>query len=281
VLVRVVHAAVNPVDLQTRAGRTIAAADARFPMVLGWDAAGVVEEAGEDAPVAAGDRVALMTSQVVDQVGTYAERIVVAAATMALIPAALDAPVAAAVPLAGLTAAQGLDKLDLHEGDLLVINGAVGAVGRFALQLAVRTGVTVAAVVSAEDEQLARALGASVVLDRAAGPAAQLDREADAAFDIVGGEAAHALIATVRDGGRYVTAVPRRVDPSGPFDEQRGIRPRPVYVQPDPERLAQLLGLAADGLQVPIAHRLPVAEAGRAHALLAAGGLRGKVILDL
>lgn len=78
-----------------------------------------------------------------------------------------------------------------------------------------------------------------------------------------------------------MTAVPRRVDPSGPFDEQRGIRPRPVYVRTDPRLLGELLELAANGLEVPVAHRVALADAARAHELVAAGGLRGKVVLDL
>lgn len=203
VRVRVEHAAVNPVDLQTRSGATIPSADARFPMTLGWDAAGVVEEADEGTGFATGDRVALLSVQVVTQVGTYAERIIVDPGTMAPIPPALDPAVAAAVPLSGLTAAQGLGLLELAKGDVFVMNGAVGSVGRFALQLAARAGATVAAVVGADDEQLAHRLGADFVLDRRGDPAAQLEamlgRKADAAFDLVGGAAAHALLAAVRD----------------------------------------------------------------------------------
>jgi Zinc-binding dehydrogenase len=79
----------------------------------------------------------------------------------------------------------------------------------------------------------------------------------------------------------FRNAVPGRVDPTGPFDAQRRICPRRVYVRTDPRLLGELLELAANGLEVPVAHRVALADAARAHELVAAGGLRGKVVLDL
>lgn len=286
VRVAVRAAAVNPVDLQTRAGRTIPRDQARFPMVLGWDAAGVVERAGPDARHAPGTRVAVLSVQVVHQRGTYTGALLADGDAVAPVPGGVPDDVAAATPLAGLTALQGLDMLDLRPGASLLVGGAAGAVGRFAVQLAARRGATVVAVARAGDEALLKGLGATAVVDRegdvARATEQALGAPADAAFDLVGGAAAHALLAAVRDGGRYVTAVPRRVDPSGPFDEERGITPRPVYVRPHAEQLAELLELVASGaLAVPVAHRLPLSRAGDAHELVAAGGLRGKVVLEV
>jgi NADPH:quinone reductase-like Zn-dependent oxidoreductase len=285
VRIAVRYAAVNPVDLTTRAGRTIPADHARFPMVLGWDAAGTVEAVGEGVDLEPGDRVAVLSVQVVHQRGTYAGAVLADREAVARIPAGVPDDVAAATPVAGLTALQGLGMLELGDGATLVVNGAAGAVGRFAVQLAARRGVTVVAVASAGDEALLRDLGAAHVVDRdddvAAATRAALGGPADAGYDLVGGQAAHALLAAVRDGGRYVTAVPDRVDPTGPFEPERGISPRPVYVRMNSDQLAELLAMADDGrLTVAIAHRLPLADAARAHELVAAGGLRGKVVLE-
>jgi NADPH:quinone reductase-like Zn-dependent oxidoreductase len=171
-------------------------------------------------------------------------------------------------------------------GASIVVNGAAGAVGRFAVQLAARRGATVVAVSRGDDEELLRSLGAAAIVDRddavAAATRQALGEAADAAFDLVGGAPAHAAHAAVRDGGEYVTAVPRAVDPTGVFDAERGIVPRAVFVRPRADQLAELLDLVAAGeLSVPVAYRLALPRLADAHELVAAGGLRGKVVLEV
>lgn len=288
VRLRLAHAAVNPVDLTTRAGLTIAAADARFPMVLGWDGAGEVVEADPGSGFEPGDRVAVLSRQLVSQRGTYGEILDAPPHTLARIPAGLDLELAAAAPLAALTAVQALAKLGLRPGETLLVNGALGALGRFALQLAARDGAQVAAVVRPEHSDFARELGATIVIPRGDEPAAALAAAkgggADAGLDLVGADAARAVFAAVADGGRYATVVPRAVDPGGAFEIERGIEPRTVYVSDEevgPQLEPLLRAIAAGELRVPIAERFPLAEAGPAHRRLEAGGLLGKVILDV
>lgn len=276
VRLRVAAAAVNPVDLGTREGRTIAAETARFPMILGWDAAGTVEAVGDgEQRWRVGEAVLAMSPQPATQVGTYAERVVLDAGLLAPLPAGLDVEVAATLPLAGLTARQALDALDLTAGQRLLVNGPVGAIGRLVLQLAAKAGVEVVAVVRADDVERAIDLGAAETVDRD-----NVVAQVDAALDVVGGKAAHAAFAAVRDGGRYVTVVPEWWRPGGPFDPDRGITPRLVQVQPDAQQLERLAADAASGtLRSRVEAVYALGDAGQAHHRQAAGALRGKLVI--
>jgi NADPH:quinone reductase len=284
ILVRVAAAAVNPVDLSTRAGKNIPADAARFPMVLGWDVAGTVESLGPDAAGwAIGDRVAAMTFQVADQNGTYAEHVTLDAGLLSHVPTGLELTRAATVPLAGLTARQVLDLLALPAGSTLLINGPTGAVGGFALQLATHAGITVVAVANPERAAAARALGATTVVDR--GDFSSVVRRlhphgVDAAIDVVGGAAAHQALAAVRDDGRYATAVPPYIDPTGPFDGERGIDVQLLTVRPDAAQLTELLRAAGEGaLATPVEEVYPLSSVAAAHLHQERGNLRGKIVL--
>lgn len=126
--VKVAAAGVNPVDLTTRQGKNIAVDAARFPMVIDWDAAGTVEQLGDGVQGwRVGDRVAAMTFQPLDQNGSYAQYVNLAADLVALVPDALTLEQAATVPLVGLTGSQLVQWLDLPVGATVLVNGPVGA----------------------------------------------------------------------------------------------------------------------------------------------------------
>lgn len=279
VLVRVSAAAVNPVDLTTRAGVNIPVEEASFPMVLGWDFAGTVAAVGAGVTgIKIGAPVAGMTFQPLDQNGTYADHVVLDAELAVTVPGGLPPVQAATVPLAGLTATQLLEHAALPTGATLVLDGALGAVGAFVVQLARIQGLRVVAVVRPDRRADALALGA----DEAIGPDDLLTRtgSADGGIDLVGGTLAHRLLAAVVDGGAYVTSVPPYIDATGPFEPTRGITPAVLTVAPDRQQLTALLALAAAGrLTTPVDRTFPLTEAAAAHAHAAGRGLHGKVVL--
>ncbi|MEU6484243.1 NADP-dependent oxidoreductase [Streptomyces sp. NPDC046887] len=271
ILVRVAASAVNPVDIEVRSGRAAARIGHGFPMVLGWDLAGTVAQCGADAHrFATGDRVVAMSAQTATGIGTHAEYVALDERLAACAPRTGDLRRAAALPLAGLTADQALELLDPAPGDTLLVTGAVGAVGGFAVQLAAARGLTVQALVRPGDEEAARALGARAVFtDRAAVPAAS----ADCLFDTAGDPPA---LAAVRDGGRAVSVVPTR-----PLLAERGIDVRMSFAEQDGDRLTRLSRLVDDGvLTLRVAEVFSLATVGEAHRLLAAGGTRGKLLID-
>jgi NADPH:quinone reductase-like Zn-dependent oxidoreductase len=283
----------------------------RLPLVPGYDVAGVVE-GGDWEPGAA---VIASTGHSRTQVGGFAEYVTLPAAQVAAAPANLDWTEAATLPLAGLTAHQALDLLDLTPGSTLLINGPRGAVGRFATELAVARGITVltpdraknsargSARESAEGSARESAQGsASGAAAGSAGGAAQgsaresaqgsasgaapgsagepASRSVDAALDVVGGARARAAFAAVRDGGSYVTTVPEFWVPGGQFTADRGIEPRIVRAEPDGRTLDRLARAAEAGqLTATVAKTLALTDAADALDLLQAGGVRGKLVL--
>jgi NADPH2:quinone reductase len=284
VLVAVAAAAVNPVDLTTRAGGAIPEKDARFPMVLGWDMAGTVLAAGGAVTgLQAGDRVAAMVFQPVDQRGTYARYVSLDATLLAKVPGELTLPQAATVPLAGLTASQLLDHARAGGARSLLVTGPLGAVGRHVVALAARAGLEVIGAAAPERAGDLRALGAALAAGRSDFTGIVADRYpggVDAAIDLVGGTPAHEAFGLVRDGGRYVTAVPPYVNPGGRFESERGITLHVLTVHPDTGRLRELLTLASQGaLSTAVEFTYPLEDAAEAHRRQAAGGLRGRVML--
>ncbi|MGD9529462.1 NADP-dependent oxidoreductase [Pseudonocardia sp.] len=257
VVVRVRAATVNPVDLATRAGAFAAVLSP--PFVLGWDLAGEVD----------GTRVAGMVPWFATDRGAYAEAVAVDREWVAPVPDGVAAVLAATVPLAGLTARQAL--ATLPEGGSLLVTGASGAVGGFAVQLAAQAGAEVYAVASAGDEEWVAGLGAAHVLGRDAlsGRLPVVDAVLDAA------PAGPELISAVRDGGSFVAVT----DPTTPVAE-RGVRVAKVSVTPDAAALGELLDAVAAGrLRTRVAATFPLADAAAAHRRLAAGGVRGKLVL--
>ncbi|MFG3188511.1 alcohol dehydrogenase catalytic domain-containing protein [Streptomyces omiyaensis] len=281
VRVRVEAATVHPVDLATRAGALAGAGlmSGGGRTGLGWDAAGVVEETGSGVThVRPGDRVIGMNDRLDVSLGTQAEHVVLDAHAVVPAPAGLAPAAAATLPLAGLTALQALDALALPGGETLLVTGAAGAVGGYAVQLAAARGLRVVATARAADEELVRELGAALFVP--AGP----DRLGTAVRALVPGGAAGALDAAVlgaaaldavRTGGAFAALVA-----GGAPYPLRGIGVTPVWVRADRAGLARLAALAEEGTLTPrVADTLPLARAAEAHHRLSRGGLRGRLVL--
>jgi NADPH:quinone reductase len=280
VRVRIAATVANPGDAATRAGAMATRTpNAKPPIVLGWDFAGTLLDATDQWP--AGTRVAGLYPwfAVGDGTGTYGEQIVVDPSWITSIPEAVGFPEAATLSLNGLTAAQALDLAGLQAGQTLLVTGASGGLGGFATELATRAGINVIAVASTGDEEFVASLGPAEILGR--GTAAELvaavrQRHPDGVDGVFDGAAVGAdLLGAVRDGGVFIAAI----TPAIPAPE-RGIRTAQVMVEPNGPQLGDLLQkLAAGSLRTRIAAVRPLADAADAHRKLAAGGLRGKIVL--
>jgi NADPH2:quinone reductase len=267
VMVEIHATTVNPTDLATRDGSSRRRMpELEPPFVLGWDLAGTVPETG--------DRVVGMIpfARIGGRVGAYAERAAVDPSWLAPLPDGVPFEEAATLPLNALTARQSLDLLGLAAGDALLVTGASGGVGGYAVQLAVADGLRVIAVAGRDDDDWVASLGAHEVLARDADLAA-ID-QVDGVLDAVPlGPAASTP--ALRDGG---TAVFTR--PPNPPDPDRDMRFETILVQPDQPTLTRLAEeLAAGRLRTRVAQVLPLEEAARGHELAEAGGLHGKVVL--
>jgi NADPH:quinone reductase-like Zn-dependent oxidoreductase len=274
VRVRVQAVGVNPADWKWRAGWFKDMIPFSFPHVPGYDAAGVVDAVGEGVSgFAKGDRVVTMTAP--DKQGAYAELVVAAADATAKIPANLDFATAAALPTPGLTGVQLVEEmLKPKAGETVLVTGAVGGCGRFSLHAAKKLGARVVAAVRASAAAEARALGADEVITLDGGE--WTGAPFDAVADTVGGPAVAKLCRHVKPGGLIGTVSTTPIDPAG-------LPSQPAFFayHADAARLAELAEVAARGeLPVPVATRLPFAEAGKAQQLVEAGGQGGKVVLE-
>jgi NADPH:quinone reductase-like Zn-dependent oxidoreductase len=278
VLVRVKAAGVNPVDWKIREGKLDGLFQTDFPVIPGWDLAGVVERAGAAvSEFCPGDEVIGYVRE--DHVGrgTYAELVAAPVRTLGRKPARLSWAEAAALPLAGLTAYQALTKaLGVNEDDTVLIHAASGGVGSFAVQIAVAKGAQVIGTASPNNHDYLRKLGAE--------PIAYGDGLVDrvrrispggvsAALDLIGGEALEVTPGLLTPTGRWASIV----DPS--VTERGG---RYVFVRPDATDLSALASLVDDGrLTVPLAATFPLAEAGEAQRVSASGHTRGKIVVEM
>ncbi|MBO2454738.1 NADP-dependent oxidoreductase [Actinomadura barringtoniae] len=281
VRIRVQAAAVNPVDAATRTGDLTRAGlmAERSPIGIGWDAAGTIDATGPGVTAfAAGDAVIGLRDRLDVPLGAYAQHLVLDAAAVAPAPAGVPPEQAATLPLNALTAWQSLDTLDLPEGATLLVTGAAGALGAYAVELAAQRGLRVAATAAAADEAFVRGLGATWFVPRTTSdlPAdvrAHVPGGVDGALDaaVIGARALEA----VRNRGAFVAVV----GGGAPFP-LRGTRVTNVWISADGDQLTQISELAASGrLTMRVADVLPLKDAAHAHQRLQEGGLRGRLIL--
>jgi NADPH:quinone reductase-like Zn-dependent oxidoreductase len=276
VLVRVHAAGVNPVDLGIRGGNLASAFPHHFPIVPGWDVAGIVESAGPAVvDFAPGDEVFGYVRRDDVQWGTTAEFVPAPQRCLAHKPESLSFAEAGALPLAGLTAYQALTEvLDVTDGDRVLVHRAAGGVGFNAVQIAVALGAHVIGTASPKNHGFLTEAGVAEVLDYSAGPiSAQLSEPVDAVLDLVGGDTLADAPKQVRDPARIASVV----DPG-----VRDLGGRYVFVRPDSHDLEELGRMADAGqLRVRIAKAFPLEQTAEAHRLLAGGHVRGKVVVTL
>ncbi|HEY1369535.1 MAG TPA: NADP-dependent oxidoreductase [Gaiellaceae bacterium] len=268
VRIRILAAGVNPVDWKTREGRQDPRFPHVFPVVLGWDAAGVVEEVGPAAVgFAPGDEVFAYCRKHFIGEGTYAEEIVLPADFVAAKPTALSFADAAAVPLAAQTAYQVLvERLQIQTGETVLVHAAAGGVGHFAVQIAAALGAKPIGTASEANHEFLRELGAVECIDYRSG---DLPEHVDCALDTIGGET---LERTLRIAGRTCSIVQPMAGEGRSYH----------YVRPDGRQLATLAELVDEGkLRPHVQEAFPLEQTARAHELLEEGHVRGKLVLTL
>ncbi|WP_433268218.1 NADP-dependent oxidoreductase [Micromonospora vinacea] len=288
VRIRVRAAAVNPADTLIRAGMTPVRLRGSDPLLPGQDIAGTIDEVGPGASgaLAPGDAVMAMINPTRAAGGGYAEWVVLPETWVALAPAGVSPADAATLPLNGLTALHALDQLRLPSGSTLAVTGAAGAVGGYAVQLAKAAGHRVLADAAPVDVELVTALGADVTVTRGPDVADRFREHApdgvDAAVDaaLLGG----ALLPAVRAGGA-VALLRGGPDPVLRAQaDQRRIDMVSAYVHEYDgrrDKLDLLRRLAEEGaLTLRVAGRFPPEEAARAHQILEAGGVRGRLVIE-
>jgi NADPH:quinone reductase-like Zn-dependent oxidoreductase len=269
--VRVAASSVNPIDWKLRSGAYRQGASLELPAILGRDASGEVVAAGSGAGAY---RVGAQVLGLVSH--AYAEFVVAAETAWAPLPAGLDLIDAAALPLVVLTGTQLIEEaVRPRPGEVVLVTGAVGSVGRAAVFAARTHGAEVIAGVRARQREEAGQLGVDVV---ALDDEAELQRlpPLDAIADTVGGETLQRLIGKVKPGGTLGSVLGQ---PRGA--KERGLATHALLVHPDSARLATLAAAAAEGrLRIPIARHMPLADIRAAHTL-AERGAGGKIVLRM
>ena len=276
VRVGVAAATVNPTDATTAAGvfRDVFP-QIQPPFIPGWDLAGTLLDATGDLP--AGQRVLGLIPWFDRPSGSYAEIVAVDPSWLAPLPDEVGFAEAATLALNASTARQALDGLGLSAGQSVLVTGASGAVGGFAVQAAAARGMRVIAIASVGDVDYVKRLGADQVLERSSDLVDQVRRAAPDGVDGVvdSGEAGPDLVAVVRDGGAFST-VNQTLSPAA----QRGIWVYDTHVVPRSDELrAVALDFATGALTTRIADIVPLADAADAHRRMAAGGFHGKLVL--
>ena len=279
VVVQVAGTAFNPVDAAIRAGLLQQVFPVALPHVPNFDVAGVITEVGEGVSGwSVGDAVVAFLPMTAP--GAAAEYVAAPAEALAAAPRTVELADAAALPSAGLTAWQSLfEHAGLKTGQSVLINGAGGAVGGYAVQLAAQAGATVTATASARSHDRIRSYGADRIVDYTATPVPQA--LAGQRFDVVlhlaptSPEETAQLVDLVADGGAFVsTTTP------GPEDAGRGVRTVRVFVRSDAAQLAELVArVDAGDLKIDVAERRPLADLAAVHDQAAAGRLAGKTVL--
>jgi NADPH:quinone reductase-like Zn-dependent oxidoreductase len=276
--VKVAATAFNPADVAFRAGYLSEIIPLTLPHTPGVDVAGTIERVGPGVTGwKAGDAVVAFLPMTDD--GAAAEYVLAPAELLALAPTTVDLADAAALPAPGLTAWQALfEHAELTARQTILINGAGGGVGGYAVQLARRAGATVTATASARSADRLRGHGADEIIDYTVTPVAEA---AEGPFDVVlnlvpdSPEDAAALVGLVADGGIFVSATT-----PAPGDPSRDVRSAQMAVRSDGAQLAELVALVDDGgLTIDVAGRRPLNELADVHRLAEQGALPGKIVI--
>jgi NADPH:quinone reductase-like Zn-dependent oxidoreductase len=280
VRLRVAATSFNAVDGGIRGGYLQEPFPVTLPHTPGIDVAGTVDAVGGGVRnVAVDDAVVAFLPMTAD--GAAAEYVIAPAEVLAPAPTSIPLPDAAALPMVGLTAWQALfDDAELAAGQRVLINGAGGAVGGYAVQLAKRAGAHVIATASPRSGERVRAAGADEVIDHTATAIGDAVAEpVDVLLNLapIAPEELVALVALVKPGGVVVNTIPTIPTPG---DEARDVRAVGVFVRSDAEQLSRLRALVDGGeLHVDVAQRIPLAELPALHAEGDAGALSGKVVV--
>ncbi|MDI9830285.1 NADP-dependent oxidoreductase [Streptomyces sp. KAU_LT] len=278
--VRVAATSFNPVDANIRAGFMRGPIPVELPHTPGIDVAGTVDALGEGVDgLAVGDPVIGFLPM--SGTGAAAEYVLAPAEVLAPAPKSIPLADAAALPVVGLTAYQALfDHGGLTAGQRVLINGAGGAVGGYAVQLAKNAGAHVIATAGPRSAEAVASAGADEIVDHTTtGVTSAVTEPVDLALNLAPVEPADlaALVALVRPGGVLVNTT---VWMPAPGDEERGVRGVDLFVRSDTGQLERLAGMIDRGeLRVDVAERVPLAGLPDLHARAAEGAVHGKVVV--
>ncbi|ULH01681.1 NADP-dependent oxidoreductase [Aeromonas caviae] len=287
VRVRICFAGVNPIDAKTRAGLGWAAAQNKdnLPWTPGYDVSGVVEKVGPGVTsLVEGDQVCGMVGFPL-AAGAYAESVVAREEELVKLDG-VSLRQGAALPLAGLTAWQGLlEHGGLQSGQRVLILAGAGGVGHLAVQFAAAYGAHVVATASGDNHSFLHSLGASRMVDyHQAGwcTEAITDGPFDLVLDLVGGESGKAALACVKPGGRLVTVPTITAQQIKDAGAELGVEVVGMLVHPDRTQLTQMLTLLRQGeVKITVSGEYTLAEGALAHQAIEQGHVRGKLLLRM
>ena len=276
VLVSVKAASVNPVDFKIRSGKYPAVKEDRLPYTLGRDVSGVVEKCGAQATqYKVGDEVFGMVGI---GGGGYAEKVALDQRAITRKPSSLDHVHAAAIPLAGQTAWQGLFRHGgLKPGQSVLIHGGSGGVGHFAVQFAKAKGARVLTTVSTANVEFAKSLDADVVIDYTTQRFEDQASDLDMVFDLIDGETRERSWKLLKPGGTLVSTL---TDPSQERAKELGVRALRYTVEADGNELAEIAALVTAGkVKAHVQKIYPLEEAAQALTELEKNHPAGKIVL--
>lgn len=279
VLVKVHTAGVGPWDGWIRSGHS--ALPQPLPLTLGSDISGIVEAVGEDVQAfQRGDAVYGVTNP--RFIGAYAEYAIATAGMIALKPKTIDDVEAASIPVIAVTAKQALfSQAGLKQGDTVLIHGAAGNVGAYAVQLARKAGLKVVATGSAEDIMEIKRLGADQVIDHRGARFEEQVSDVDAVIDLVGGETQIRSFAVLKRGGKLISAVSQ---PDQALAAEHGVTAAFFLVAVSTAELDEISAMVDDGfLKTYVGTVLPLSDAITAHEMLEGKRPRnkGKIVLKV
>jgi NADPH:quinone reductase-like Zn-dependent oxidoreductase len=278
-LIRVVAAGVNPVDGMIRSGMFDKEGHRAFPIILGGDIAGVVEQVGSKiTKFKPGDPVFAYVS--LDNSGGYAQHALVMEREAAPKPKSLTYVEAAAVPIVALTAWQALiDTAKLKPGQTVLIHGGSGGVGTFAIQIAKAHGAKVIATASTANQELLKKLGADVAIDYTRQNFEDIAKDVDVVLDSIGKDTLARSYGVVKRGGIIVSLVAR---PDRTELGNHGIRGEALSVEPNSDELTEIGKLIDEKkINVIVSQTFPLSEARKAQEQVATGHTRGKIVLKV
>jgi NADPH:quinone reductase-like Zn-dependent oxidoreductase len=278
-LVRVHAAGVNPVDDKVRSGMLANFVKFPMPLILGWDVSGVVEQVGKAVKkFKIGDAVFAYID--LKHAGAYAEYAIVGESEACPKPAKLTHVQAAAIPLAATTAWQALvDTAKIEKDQTVLIHGAAGGVGHFAVQIAKARGAKVIATGSTKSLPFLKELGADVTVDYTASKFEAVAKDVDVVLDTVGGDTQERSFSVLKKGGVLVSIVQ---PPDQMLAKENGVRAVIFLAHPDGAELAEISKLVDAGkLNPTVSKTYPLSEASKAHEQIETKHTRGKLVLEV
>lgn len=281
VLIELHAAAINPIDWKLRYGYLKEKLSLEFPIVLGWDAAGVVKKVGGNLnSFKKGDRV-FVRPELTNR-GTYAEYTTAKEKLIAKIPDNISFKEAAAVPLAGLTAYQCLtDVSKLDSGEKVLVHAGAGGVGSFAIQIAKNIGAYVATTASTKNLEFLQSIGADEVIDYTEADFSDVLADYDLVVDTLGGEIQDKSFEVLKEGGRLVSIVG---DPDQKKAKKFGVEAKSHWLVPDGKELKTLAEMMENKNLKPVVGTVfPFSEKGlkEAHQLSETHHARGKIVIEI